>query len=392
MPVRLACRVPASPVPHLRQHAAFRSWWLALGVSNIGTWMQVIGISLLALRRPGSAALNLGTASLVQAIAFGLFSLGGGVITDRFSSRRVLLVTQPLGLLLALGFGVLLAHHHPTLLLLAGFAFLSAVVASVDGPARAALLPTLVPDELVMRAGAMLTLGVNVTSTTGPLLAGWVAGHFGLPAVFFLNAASFTGVIVVLARHAKDPGTSHGSSGTSPWAAMLEGLAVIREDVLLRSALLSYGVLLVFGPSPSFILPLAVGIDALLDGLVIGIGYAAGAHQGALVAVALTLEMLFLGLASAATLKARGTRSASIFALLFIMATLLAVGALVGATVLSGLPGRDLTGVLAFGTATLLYLVTEELLVSAHEVEETPLVTVSFFVGFLVVLIVELLL
>lgn len=136
----------------------------------------------------------------------------------------------------------------------------------------------------------------------------------------------------------------------------------------------------------------AVGIDALLDGLVIGIGYAAGARQGALVAVALTLEMLFLGLASAATLKARGTRSASIFALLFIMAILLAVGALVGATVLSGLPGRDLTGVLAFGTATLLYLVTEELLVSAHEVEETPLVTVSFFVGFLVVLIVELLL
>lgn len=246
----------ASPVPHLRQHAVFRSWWLALGVSNIGTWMQVIGISLLALRLPGSPALNLGTVSLVQAIAFGLFSLGGGVITDRFSSRRVLLVTQPLGLLVTLGFGVLLARHPPTLLVLAGFAFLSAVVASVDGPARAALLPTLVPDELVMRAGAMLTLGVNVASTAGPLLAGWLAGHFGLPAVFFLNAAGFTGVIVVLARHAKDPATSHGSSGTSPWAAMLEGLAVVREDVLLRSALLSYGVLLVFGPSPSFILPL----------------------------------------------------------------------------------------------------------------------------------------
>ncbi|ULH17838.1 MFS transporter (plasmid) [Deinococcus sp. KNUC1210] len=73
-----------SPVPHLRQHPAFRSWWLALGVSNIGTWMQVIGLSLLALRLPGSGALNLGTVSLVQAIAFGVFSLGGGVITDRF--------------------------------------------------------------------------------------------------------------------------------------------------------------------------------------------------------------------------------------------------------------------------------------------------------------------
>jgi len=136
----------------------------------------------------------------------------------------------------------------------------------------------------------------------------------------------------------------------------------------------------------------AVGVDALLDGLVIGIGYSAGARQGALVAIALTLEMLFLGLASAATLHSKGSSVRSIFSLLIIMAALLAVGALVGTTILSALPSRNLTGVLAFGTATLLYLVTEELLVSAHEVEETPLVTVSFFVGFLAVFVMELLL
>jgi len=218
--------------------------------------MQVIGISLLALRLPGSPALNLGGVSLAQAIAFGLFSLGGGIITDRSTPRRVLLFTQPLGLLLALGFGIILAHYPPSLPSLIGFAFLSAVVASVDGPARAALLPTLVSDDLVMRAGAMLTLGVNLASTAGPLLAGWVAGHLGLPAVFFLNAASFTGVIFVLARHVKNQDTPHAPSGASVWAAVLEGLAVVRRDVLLRSALLSYGVLLVFGPSPSFILPL----------------------------------------------------------------------------------------------------------------------------------------
>ncbi|MGY2895991.1 hypothetical protein [Deinococcus sp. UYEF24] len=48
-----------SPVAHLRLHPVSHSWWLALGVSNIGTWMQVIGISLLALRLPGLPALNL---------------------------------------------------------------------------------------------------------------------------------------------------------------------------------------------------------------------------------------------------------------------------------------------------------------------------------------------
>ncbi|WP_019012037.1 hypothetical protein [Deinococcus aquatilis] len=52
-----------------------------------------------------------------------------------------------------------------------------------------------------------------------------------------------------------------------------------------------------------------------------------------------------------------------------------------------------LTGLLALGTATLLYLVTEELLISVHdhEVEETPVVTLTFFIGLLVVFAVQFL-
>ncbi|ULH17837.1 MFS transporter (plasmid) [Deinococcus sp. KNUC1210] len=175
-----------------------------------------------------------------------------------------------------------------------------------------ALLPTLVPEELLMRAGAMLTLGVNVASTAGPLLAGWVAGHLSLPAVFFLNVASFTGVIVILARHAKDPDASHAPSKLSPWAAMLEGLAVVRKDVLLRSALLSYGALLVFGPSPSFILPLfgqkilglhqgqlgtlfaAVGVGTILGALG-GVASRGEGREGRFFTVGLTVWAAALG-------------------------------------------------------------------------------------------------
>lgn len=138
-------------------------------------------------------------------------------------------------------------------------------------------------------------------------------------------------------------------------------------------------------------LMIAIGVDALIDGLVIGIGFSAGARQGALVTAALTLEMLFLGLASAATLRAKQSSGRRVLSLLLLLAALLAVGAVGGATVLSGLPASQLTGLLAFGTATLLYLVTEELLVSAHEVQETPLITTAFFGGFLAIFVVELL-
>lgn len=109
--------------------------------------------------------------------------------------------------------------------------------------------------------------------------------------------------------------------------------------------------------------------------LVIGIGFAAGARAGVLIAVALTLEMLFLGLATAASLLADGAGHGRVLAFTAALAPVLAIGAALGTTLLSGLTGGGLGAVLAFGCAALLYLVTEELLIEAHEVVETPLVT-----------------
>jgi ZIP family zinc transporter len=55
--------------------------------------------------------------------------------------------------------------------------------------------------------------------------------------------------------------------------------------------------------------------------------------------------------------------------------------------VLRGATGNLLEIVLSFGLAALLFLVTEELLIEAHEETETPLLTLSFFVGFLLFLL-----
>jgi ZIP family zinc transporter len=138
-------------------------------------------------------------------------------------------------------------------------------------------------------------------------------------------------------------------------------------------------------------LVIAVGVDITIDGFLIDISFAAGAKQGLLLTIALSLELLGLGLATVTALHQAGAsrgRSVSITAGL---ALLVLVGATVGTTVLAGVTGPLLNGVLAFGVAALLYLVTEELLVEAHEVPETNLVTSIFFVGFLVVLLIDLL-
>lgn len=131
-----------------------------------------------------------------------------------------------------------------------------------------------------------------------------------------------------------------------------------------------------------------VGVDIVVDGLLIGIGFAAGAEQGTLLTVALTIEVLFLGLAVSAALTGQGASRGRVIAMISGLALLLALSASVGAVLFGGLTGTPLAIVLAFGAAALLYLVTEELLVEAHEVPETPLTAAMFFVGFLVLFII----
>ncbi len=138
-------------------------------------------------------------------------------------------------------------------------------------------------------------------------------------------------------------------------------------------------------------LVIAVGVDITIDGFLIGISFAAGAKQGLLLTIALSLELLGLGLATVTALHQAGATRGRSVSITVGLALLVLVGATVGTTVLAGVTGTLLNGVLAFGVAALLYLVTEELLVEAHEVPETNLVTSIFFVGFFVVLLIDLL-
>jgi ZIP family zinc transporter len=132
---------------------------------------------------------------------------------------------------------------------------------------------------------------------------------------------------------------------------------------------------------------LLVAIGILIDGLLLGIGFSAGAKEGTLLAIALTIELLSLGLATAIELRQGGHGKGRAVAIVAGLSLLLLAGAGIGTTVLRGASGNVLEIVLSFGLAALLFLVTEELLTEAHEETETPLLTLSFFVGFLLFLL-----
>lgn len=124
---------------------------------------------------------------------------------------------------------------------------------------------------------------------------------------------------------------------------------------------------------------LATFIDVATDGFIIGAGFAAGGETGTILALGLSVELLFLGLA----LTSGATAGWRIVAISGALGLTVLSFSLLGNLLLAGASHAVIGGTLAFSAAALLYLVTEELLMEAHEVEDKPISTLVLFGGFL---------
>lgn len=127
-----------------------------------------------------------------------------------------------------------------------------------------------------------------------------------------------------------------------------------------------------------------VGIDLFIDGLLIAIAFISGEKTGQFMALALCMEVAFLALTLSTNLQEKIKQSRKIIVFL-ILSLLLPLGTSTGILILNHLPSLFITEALSFGVGALLYLVIEELLAEAHKTKDTPLITSSFFLGFLII-------
>ena len=213
-------------------------------------------------------------------------------------------------------------------------------------------------------------------------------------------AAVIIGAIVSVIREpspAVVSGTQHLAAGVVFAAAASEILPQIKHEVAPLATLIggAAGVALMLAlkslegraKGPVAMLS-AVGIDILIDGLVLGLAFLAGARAGLLLTIALTFEVLFLGLTVSAELSETTTSRWRIVRTTVLLGLLLPLGAALAAPI-AVLPATVIVGFLSFGLMALLYLVTKELLVAAHERPDSPLISSMFFVGFLGLLLLE---
>ncbi|MFG3285180.1 MFS transporter [Streptomyces sp. NPDC048111] len=182
-------RILADLTP-FRISADYRRLWFGNMVSWVGSGMTALAISLQVYDLTGSSFYVglVGIFTLVPLIVFGLY---GGAIADTVDRRK-------LGLYSALGSAVLSA------LLAAGtFAgvanvwFLYAVIAlqsvcqALNGPARSAMIPKLLPAEHLPAANALNSLIMTTGTLVGPMLGGLVVGFAGYRTAYLIDAITF---------------------------------------------------------------------------------------------------------------------------------------------------------------------------------------------------------
>lgn len=134
----------------------------------------------------------------------------------------------------------------------------------------------------------------------------------------------------------------------------------------------------------------AVGTDLFVDGMLLGLALAVAGPQGTVFLLAVTLEVIFLGVSAVATLLARGVSRPRAILVTLGLGALIPIAALLGAILVALVPHPVKIGFLAFGIAALLYLVVEELLLEAHHLRHrTSLAAATFFLGFLIILLAD---
>ena len=180
----------------------YRRYFAGQLVSLSGNWMQIVAEMWLILTLTGSA-LAVGTTAALQFLPMLLFAVWGGLLADRISKRRLLLVTQALMAIPALLLWGLTAGGVVEAWMVYALVFARGTVNAVDNPTRQSFVTEMVGSERVVNAVGLNSALIHAARIFGPAIAGVLIATLGVAACFLLNSLTFAAMIVAL--RAMDP-------------------------------------------------------------------------------------------------------------------------------------------------------------------------------------------
>ena len=182
---------------------AFRSrnytlFFCGQGISQIGTWMQNTAVSWVVYSITHDPFM-LGFTVFASRFPMFLFSLLGGIASDRYDRHKILLITQTLSMVQAILLALLTFSGHYFVWEILTLSAVLGVINAFDTPARQPLVSVLIKDKADLpNALALNSSMVNSAMLIGPALSGLVLVKFGATICFMANAVSFVAVLISL--------------------------------------------------------------------------------------------------------------------------------------------------------------------------------------------------
>jgi len=261
----------------------FRQLLVADIASDVGTFMQGVGAAWLMVSL-GAGPMYVALTQTAATLPFFLLALPAGAIGDIVDRRKLILFTEAWMVCAAVALAAVTLTGVITPWLLLALTFALSAGDAFETPTWRAILPELVTKEDLPAASALNAIEFNIARAVGPALAGILIATAGVGMAFLVNVASFTGVILVVARW-KRPVRKRSTPPETVRGATVAAIRYVRYAPAIRGLLLRAGVVMFFASASFALLPTvahSVSKSAMGYGLLLG-SFGAGAVAGALV-------------------------------------------------------------------------------------------------------------
>ncbi len=219
----------------------FRALWLGQLVSQIGDSFAIIAVVVL-INDLTQSTLALGAMIVVVTLPQLIFGLIAGVFIDRFDRKLTMIVSDVVRGLAILSLVTVDSPSGVWLFYVVGFVM--GTLGVFFNPARNAVLPNIMDQELLLTANALTQAGQVVATVFGPALAGLVIGWFGADFAFGFDFVTFlvSAVAIAIMRIPKGQNKVPKASLQVLWAELVEGLAFVRASRIILNIMLTAGV------------------------------------------------------------------------------------------------------------------------------------------------------
>jgi len=167
-------------------------------MSNIGTWAQRVAQDWLVLELTNNNAAMLGLVTAIQFLPAMLLSLYGGLLADRFSKRKLLILTNTGAGLSSVVLGLLVVSKSVELWHVFALALLLGVFTAIDSPIRVSFTSELVGKDDLANAVSLNSANFNVGRLVGPALSGYLIYLYGTGPSFLINTGTYVFMVVTL--------------------------------------------------------------------------------------------------------------------------------------------------------------------------------------------------